>query len=222
MRITYLAAFASLFTFINGAPAPGVHTVFVTAYTTVIVDQSGVTHTPTLATTETADAGAGANTDEAALSTTSISDVAPPTTLTSQNILPSDSNTIAESPSSSSPLQSQSLAVSSSEPSGSVQSGEGTYYSTGMGACGVTSQDSDYIIAISHELYDEHDVDNNPNHNPLCGRKIRAHYQGKSVDVKVVDRCEGCAYNDLDFSPSAFTQLADKSLGRIDITWEWL
>lgn len=91
-----------------------------------------------------------------------------------------------------------------------------------MGACGVTSQDSDYIIAISHELYDEHDVDNNPNHNPLCGRKIRAHYQGKSVDVKVVDRCEGCAYNDLDFSPSAFTQLADKSLGRIDITWEWL
>lgn len=53
-------------------------------------------------------------------------------------------------------------------------------------------------------------------------QKIRAYYEGNSVDVTVVDRCEGCAYNDLDFSPSAFTQLADKSLGRIDITWEWL
>ena len=33
---------------------------------------------------------------------------------------------------------------------------------------------------------------------------------------------EGCAYNDLDFSPAAFDKLADESLGRIDITWEWL
>ena len=37
---------------------------------------------------------------------------------------------------------------------------------------------------------------------------------GKSVLVKVVDRCEGCAYYDLDFSPSAFDQLASESEGR--------
>lgn len=211
MRITHFAALASLFTFIGAAPAPGVHTVFITAYTTVIVDQSGVTHTPTLATTETADA-------TAALSLTSNSEISQPTTLTSQYV-PLSSNTIPGSPSSTS---SQSLTASSSESSGSIQSGEGTYYSTGMGACGKVSSDSDYIIAISHELYDENNIDNNPNHNPLCGKKIRAYYEGNSVDVTVVDRCEGCAYNDLDFSPSAFTQLADKSLGRIDITWEWL
>jgi hypothetical protein len=39
--------------------------------------------------------------------------------------------------------------------------------------------------------------------------------QGKTVDVKLTDRCEGCAYGDLDFSPHAFNQLADPSEGRI-------
>lgn len=100
-------------------------------------------------------------------------------------------------------------------------SGQGTYYSTGLGACGITNVDTDYICAISHELYDEYTPDGNPNDNTLCGKKITAHYGGKSVEVTVVDRCEGCSYYDLDFSPSAFDLIADASLGRIDITWEW-
>ena len=46
--------------------------------------------------------------------------------------------------------------------------------------------------------------------------------QGKSVNVMIVDACGGCSGStDLDFSPAAFSQLADESLGRIDITWEW-
>jgi len=44
----------------------------------------------------------------------------------------------------------------------------------------------------------------------------------RSVVVKVVDRCEGCAYDDVDFSPSAFDQLASQSEGRVAITWEWV
>ncbi|RCK59212.1 Papain inhibitor [Candida viswanathii] len=116
----------------------------------------------------------------------------------------------------------QTSSSSSTQPTGSLQSGEGTYYSTGLGSCGITSSDTDYIIAVSHELYDKYTVGGNPNNNSLCGKKIRAFYNGNSVDVTVVDRCEGCAYNDLDFSPSAFDQLASQSLGRIDITWEWL
>lgn len=44
--------------------------------------------------------------------------------------------------------------------------------------------------------------------------------QGKSVTVTVEDRCVGCAEDDLDFSPAAFDQLADESLGRIAITWD--
>ncbi|KHC41580.1 hypothetical protein W5O_03365 [Candida albicans Ca6] len=136
------------------------------------------------------------------------------TTLSTQTTS-SPSTTSATSPSSSS-------SSSSAQPTGSEFSGEGTFYSTGLGSCGITSTDSDFIVAISHELYDSKSVGNNPNHNPLCNKKIRAFYEGKSVDVTVVDRCEGCAYNDLDFSPAAFDKLADESLGRIDITWEWL
>lgn len=36
------------------------------------------------------------------------------------------------------------------------------------------------------------------------------------MTVTVLDTCEGCAAGDLDFSPSAFQQLASQSLGRLD------
>lgn len=46
--------------------------------------------------------------------------------------------------------------------------------------------------------------------------------QGKSVTVTITDRCTGCAEFDLDFSPSAFSQLADQSVGRIHgMTWHF-
>ena len=46
--------------------------------------------------------------------------------------------------------------------------------------------------------------------------------KGKSVDVTVVDRCTGCKETDLDFSPAAFDQLADESVGRLSgMTWTW-
>ena len=45
--------------------------------------------------------------------------------------------------------------------------------------------------------------------------------QGKTVDVQLTDRCEGCALGDLDFSPHAFNQIADPSAGRISgISWQ--
>lgn len=47
--------------------------------------------------------------------------------------------------------------------------------------------------------------------------------KGKSVTVAITDRCEGCALTDLDFSPSAFNQLADFSIGRLDgVEWSWI
>ncbi len=32
----------------------------------------------------------------------------------------------------------------------------GTYYATGLGSCGITNSDSDFIAAVSHELYDNY------------------------------------------------------------------
>ncbi|KAJ3568805.1 hypothetical protein NP233_g5484 [Leucocoprinus birnbaumii] len=105
-----------------------------------------------------------------------------------------------------------------------TQTGQGTFYSTGLGACGITNKDTDYIAAVSHDLFDTYPGYNhvNPNTNPLCGRKVTAKYQGKSVTVAITDRCTGCAITDLDFSPSAFNQLAAFSVGRISgMEWTW-
>ena len=32
----------------------------------------------------------------------------------------------------------------------------GTYYATGLGACGITNTDTDYIAAVSHTLFDNY------------------------------------------------------------------
>lgn len=109
--------------------------------------------------------------------------------------------------------------------SSSSSTGEGTFYATGLGACGITNKDTDYICAVSQLLFDgfEGYTGGDPNSNPICNRKIKATYQGKSVTVTVTDRCVGCAENDLDFSPSAFDQLADESVGRLKgMTWVWV
>jgi hypothetical protein len=105
-----------------------------------------------------------------------------------------------------------------------TQTGQGTFYATGLGACGITNKDTDYIAAVSHLLFDNFPGYNgvNPNNNPMCGRTVTATYQGKSVTVALTDRCTACAITDLDFSPSAFNQIANPAVGRISgMTWVW-
>jgi len=106
--------------------------------------------------------------------------------------------------------------------------GDGTFYATGLGACGITNVDTDMIAAIGEDFYDQYathmGVSNaNPNDNPICNKKVIATYQGKSVTVAITDRCAGCTIPySLDFSPSAFSVLADQSVGRIHgMTWVW-
>ncbi|RXW23493.1 hypothetical protein EST38_g2390 [Candolleomyces aberdarensis] len=105
-----------------------------------------------------------------------------------------------------------------------TQSGQGTFYDTGLGACGRVNRDTDLIAAVSMHLFDNYPgAGNNPNNNPVCGKRIRASRGGSSVTITVVDRCVGCAMTDLDFSPSAFDALTggNRGLGRVQITWEW-
>ncbi|KAJ4477705.1 RlpA-like double-psi beta-barrel-protein domain-containing protein-containing protein [Lentinula edodes] len=107
-------------------------------------------------------------------------------------------------------------------------SGDGTYYDAGLGACGITNTDTDYIAAIGEDFFDQYAIhmgvtSGNPNENPICNKKVIATYQGKSVTVAITDRCGGCTnpYS-LDFTPTAFSQLADQSVGRITgMTWVW-
>jgi hypothetical protein len=138
---------------------------------------------------------------------------------------PASTTLAVETSSSASPIQSSAAAASSSAASSSSggsgsNAGDGTFYATGLGACGITSTDSDYIVAISHARFDAVNT-GNPNNNPLCGKQITAYRGGKSVKVTVVDRCPGCDANSLDFSPAAFNVLGDESEGRISITWDF-
>lgn len=233
MNFSTFTLLAIIISVVEASPVPAIEWVTITAYTTLIFGDSEYT---------TSAVG-----NQAA--TTSITDVSFATVLASvgglaqseqSDVISASVNAASSNPSASALIEipttstpsstsiiTSSVAVdttgstSSATTSASVFSGEGTYYSTGLGACGQTNSDTDYIVAISHELYDKYTPNGNPNKNTLCGKKIQASYQGKSVEVTVVDRCEGCSYYDLDFSPSAFSQIADQSLGRIDITWKW-
>ncbi|KZT72743.1 hypothetical protein DAEQUDRAFT_663502, partial [Daedalea quercina L-15889] len=101
----------------------------------------------------------------------------------------------------------------------------GTYYEAGLGACGITNTDTDYIVAVSEDLFDAYPGYDgvNPNDNPVCNKQITASYEGKSVTVTVTDRCTGCSTTSIDFTPTAFEQLADLSVGRITgMTWVWV
>ncbi|KAF3069168.1 Allergen Asp [Trichoderma lentiforme] len=95
----------------------------------------------------------------------------------------------------------------------SAHSGSVTWYNTGLGACGQTNNDNELVCAVSHSLYD---------HEHPCGRKIRVSYRDKSAVVTVVDRCAGCAENDLDLSPAAFrAAIGELDIGRTIATWDW-
>lgn len=98
-----------------------------------------------------------------------------------------------------------------------------TYYDTGLGACGVNSGSNDYIVSISHYVFDAAQGSrSDPNSNPLCGKKIRATRNGKSADLTVVDRCTGCQPEDIDTSTGVFDSLAAHDLGRVTVSWAWL
>jgi len=79
------------------------------------------------------------------------------------------------------------------------------------------------VVAVSHSKYDAKAKSQNPNENPFCGKKVKVTYEGKSIEVKVVDRCPGCSENDLDLSPSAFKKLAPLGKGRLkQVKWKMI
>lgn len=108
----------------------------------------------------------------------------------------------------------------------SVYTGDGTFYSpsVGLGSCGQQYQDTDLVAALAATSMQAYNP-GNPNNNPLCGYKVKVWNNANpstTVTVAIVDTCPGCAGQyDLDLSPGAFNQLADPSVGRIKISWEF-
>ncbi|KAB5587355.1 Rare lipoprotein A-like double-psi beta-barrel protein [Ceratobasidium theobromae] len=95
--------------------------------------------------------------------------------------------------------------------------------SVGTGACGWYNKDSELVAAIGTSVYQEMMVDGNPNHAKACGKMAKVTWKGKSVTVKVVDRCPGCGYNDIDLSPAAFQKLAALGVGKLyGSSWKFI
>jgi hypothetical protein len=104
------------------------------------------------------------------------------------------------------------------------------------------------IVAISAQVFDNWPTWNglNPNENPICGQhlEITCAYPhshcpgprlmycaggGKSLVVKVADRCPGCDIRSLDMSAGAFEHFATLDVGLLgmdsytgNITWSWV
>ncbi|KAJ3795105.1 RlpA-like double-psi beta-barrel-protein domain-containing protein-containing protein [Lentinula aff. detonsa] len=108
--------------------------------------------------------------------------------------------------------------------SGTTYSGDGTWYETGLGACGITNTDGDPIVAAAWQTFDQYPgATANPNDNPICNKQVTLYYGGKSVTATITDRCAGCeGAADLDMSPSLFdTLVGDPGIGRVSITWHY-
>ncbi|KAG9104275.1 hypothetical protein FRC06_004025 [Ceratobasidium sp. 370] len=100
--------------------------------------------------------------------------------------------------------------------------GWATYYnpSAGVGACGWSNKDKERVAAIGTHLYQTMMIDKNPNHCKACGKTASVTWKGKTIKVKIVDRCPVCGDNDLDLSPTAFKDLAALSVGKLNgVTW---
>ncbi|CAG8822870.1 12915_t:CDS:1, partial [Gigaspora rosea] len=91
--------------------------------------------------------------------------------------------------------------------------GDATFYNTGLGACGITSNDNECVAALSSEIYDKLIPGGNPNQCTACGKTCNVCYEDKCTDVTIVDRCPHCPNNGIDLSPAAFSKLASQAVG---------
>ncbi|KAI1853947.1 hypothetical protein JX265_003730 [Neoarthrinium moseri] len=99
--------------------------------------------------------------------------------------------------------------------------GRMTYYdpSVGAGACGTTHSDSEHVVALDATQFK---AGGNPNNDPVCGKHIKISYNGKSTEALVVDKCPTCASQAIDVSSSTFKDIADLSVGVVQVDWDFV
>lgn len=112
--------------------------------------------------------------------------------------------------------------------SGTCNSATFSYYNAGMGSCGISNTDSDYIFAYGLGKM-QASGGANPNANPMCGRKIAIKcYDGTEVTATLTDSCPACNKKDgmLDLTPALWDRVAKGMPGAdgilSDMTYRWL
>lgn len=222
---------------------------------TLIIDQDGtslIEPTPaqfypsttseetTSTTTSTSTTSTSTSTSEptTSISTTSTSTYVQPqptTTTTPPPAQETTPTTTSEAPAYTQTTQTTYEAAAPTSGSGSGSSGGGsgysgdiTFYTIGMGSCGIdvtgqkpngTSPSNPAVVALS---YVQMEISGNPNLNPLCGKLIKITANGKTGYGKVLDMCEGCQSGSIDVNQEAFANFYDPSLGRKPCTWEFM
>ena len=95
---------------------------------------------------------------------------------------------------------------------GSVQKGQGTYYgATGAGACSYDPSPGNLMVAAMNAPQWQN--------SQVCGTCVDVTGPKGTVSVRIVDLCPECKSGDLDLSEEAFTMIAEKAAGRVDISW---
>jgi hypothetical protein len=113
----------------------------------------------------------------------------------------------------------------SSPPSGgNAYTGDITVYDTygGYGACGTLLSDDEFTAAISKDSWgaDIWGGADNLNQNPWCGKSATVTYNGQSVTVKILDKCQGCKPGDIDLTRAAWNKLTGGAYGsRFTASW---
>ncbi|KAH9946270.1 RlpA-like double-psi beta-barrel-protein domain-containing protein-containing protein [Epithele typhae] len=85
-----------------------------------------------------------------------------------------------------------------------------TYYDAGKNACGSTDSNTDYVIALSPEFY---------NNGANCWRSVTVQYNGKQVQARATDECPGCSGDQVDLSRPLFAALAPLDKGVLYGQW---
>jgi expansin (peptidoglycan-binding protein) len=98
---------------------------------------------------------------------------------------------------------------------GRTYTGTGTFYAaTGAGSCLFDASADLMVAAMNQQDYADAQA---------CGARLAVTGpNGKTIAVRVVDRCPECPVGALDLSQQAFTQLAPASAGTITISWTLL
>jgi len=95
--------------------------------------------------------------------------------------------------------------------------GRGTWFDVGLGNCGDWNVNSDPIVAIGINRYQE---SNGGNCNQWV--HITNTANGKTTYAKTRDSCQSCDDNSLDMSPHTFEQLASLDVGVLKISWNFM
>lgn len=137
--------------------------------------------------------------------------VDPPASTTSEDGGTSATSDASSAPVDAAPPATQDAAVDA----GQVQtfSGEATYYiANGTGACGQAITNSQLVAALNGSQYSKAN----------CGRCAAVKGPLGTVTVKIMDKCPGCGFGDLDLSQTAFEKIAKIADGRVKITWNFV